>query len=169
MRLNDAPVLDYIDEEYAWAQVEPEKLEEEQGLEEELGTGLTGEYDYGAYDALDGDGGGEYEDEDDPLALLDAALAELEEENRAEARRIATPEDDVAELDPTWDRLYQEGAQNFICADRITYAPLGPVRARGQNVVTRDRSLGELLSTSLNRARMALDQRRTGCSEQLGR
>lgn len=156
MRLNEARALDVVDEAYAWDKAdEVEEQHEETGLQEETDYGLF----VGAeYDEYEGEGG---DDDDDALAALDAALAELEDENRALAREIAAPTHDVVELEHTWDRMYQDGAAILVATDRIPLAA-PPPRHFGQRPVSSDVALNHLLQMSLNRARTALEQRRSG-------
>jgi len=162
MRVPEAAPLDYIDQEYAWNEVEDRPAPEE-AAEEQASVGEA--VAYGDWDALDGDGGDGGDGEtwgdgpEDALAALDAALAELEAEQRAEARDAALPRYDGWEHRPTWDRMYQESSMAFICTDRIWWGPQPPRRA-GPAIYTHDRRLGELLMRGIDRSRIFAEQRR---------
>jgi hypothetical protein len=117
------------------------------------------------FDAASGGDGGSSWDDEAALAALDAALAELEEENRAFAREVATPSNDVVEYGLTYDRMYREGAKRFICAEKLSRPAKSVVqskKAAGNRVLSHDRNLGKLLHSGLARARFEMDWRRTG-------
>ncbi len=113
----------------------------------------------GGFDDDFGDGFGS--EEDDLFAALDAALDELEEEQRVETREAMVPTGDELHYFPTPQQMWVNASQDFICTDKVPKRAPRHAKKRGQRVQTQDASLQGLLNNSLNRARMALDERRS--------
>lgn len=144
--------------------LEPEGFADllQQEFESVGGFGDDGYDDLGGFDDDLGDGFGD--EEDDLLAALDAALDELEAEQRDEVREVAVPTNDAVEWHQTPQQMWVSVSQSFICTDKVPRRAPGHAKpnARGHRVMTQDPMLQNLLSNNLSRARMALDQRRSG-------
>ena len=101
-----------------------------------------------------------FEDEDgeDLLAALDAALDEVEEEQRIEeVREIASPTHDRAEMSPTYESAYQSSIRRLM-GERSRPLPT-PMEARRKAPVL-DAGLNDLLQGSLERERRSMEHRR---------
>jgi hypothetical protein len=99
---------------------------------------------------------------EDPLfAALGQALDEIEAEQKQETREVMAPTLDRVELTPALDTMYKRLTRGFICSvdPPLSATPREPKR-HGPLINSFDKSLEELLTDSLLRARHQFEQRR---------
>lgn len=100
--------------------------------------------------------------DDDLFAALGEALDQIEGEEREQAKEYMAPVKDRLEVIPDIDTMYKSMTRSFICSTdpRLHRRPRTIVKP-GQIVTAVDKSLEDLLQISLNRARHALEKRRS--------
>jgi hypothetical protein len=91
---------------------------------------------------------------------LNTALKEIADQQKRQILAIVAPASDTVELQPSWNRIYKIGTQNFICATRITRAP--GLKERTAYISRPSRSsLKALVGKNINHANLASLKRRT--------
>lgn len=95
------------------------------------------------------------------FAALGAALDEIEAEQKLETREIMAPTADRVELTPALDTMYKKMTRSFICCvDPPLAVTPREAKKHGPIIHAFDKSLEELLTDSLLRARHQYEQRR---------
>lgn len=95
------------------------------------------------------------------FAALGAALDEIEAEQKLETREIMAPTADRVELTPALDTMYKKMTRSFICSvDPPLAVTPREAKKHGPIINAFDKSLEELLTDSLLRARHQYEQRR---------
>jgi hypothetical protein len=99
--------------------------------------------------------------DDDLFAALGEALDEIEGEERADTKEYMAPTKDALEVIPAIETMYKRMTRSFIgSTDPLLAKNPRPIIRPGQLVTAVDKSLEELLTISLSRARHALEQRK---------
>jgi len=97
----------------------------------------------------------------DLFAALGEALDEIEAEQKATTKEILSPTQDRVELIPAIDTMYKRMTRSFICSvdPPLSATPREPTK-HGPLINAFDKSLEDLLTDSLLRARHQFEQRR---------